>query len=84
MRFVHIGIAAQSRAVVDAVLAIWLSGAVDDGDGGFTRRVDAVHREDHPLTAPEPGVDYWNGPCDDDDEPKPEPEPEAGPGPAPA
>lgn len=61
-----IGIAAQSRAVVDAVLAIWLSGAADDGDGGFTRRVDAVQREEHPLTAPEDGVVWWDGPEDED------------------
>lgn len=56
------GVAAQGRAVVDAVLERWLAG----GRGG--RRVDAIERRDHPLVPPAEGVTWWLGPDEDDED----------------
>jgi hypothetical protein len=65
-----VGFAAQSRAVVDAMLAIWLAGAVAGEDGEPTRRVDTVRLEEHPLVDPDPdtGFAWWRSPDDDDDD----------------
>lgn len=57
----NLGVAAQSRASLDRLLAQWVA-------KGGGRRVDDVDACEHPETSPEEGQMWWREPDEDNDE----------------
>ena len=50
----NLGIAAQGRAAVEKLMAVWTA-------AGSGRVLEAIEQREHPLTAPEPGQVWWLG-----------------------
>ncbi|HDS0948045.1 TPA: hypothetical protein QDZ34_004392 [Stenotrophomonas maltophilia] len=60
----NLGIAAQGRAAVEKLMAVWTA-------GGAGRRLDAIEQRDHPLQDPEPGQVWWLGEEEEEEEEAP-------------
>ncbi|WP_240797040.1 outer membrane protein assembly factor BamD [Stenotrophomonas maltophilia] len=58
----NLGIAAQGRAAVEKLMAVWTK-------AGAGRVLDAIEQREHPLQDPEPGQVWWLGEEDEDEAP---------------
>ncbi|MGO4555110.1 hypothetical protein AB4Y84_12990, partial [Stenotrophomonas sp. 2YAF22] len=50
----NLGIAAQGRAAVEKLMAVWTA-------AGSGRVLEAIEQREHPLPDPEPGQVWWLG-----------------------
>ncbi|MEG0185476.1 MAG: hypothetical protein RR704_18715 [Stenotrophomonas sp.] len=57
----NLGIAAQGRAAVEKLMAVWIA-------GGAGRALDAIEQREHPLPEPEPGQVWWLGHEEEEEE----------------